>query len=171
MSKEIFLIDANSLITPHLNYYPFDFAQNFWAQMESHIKNGNIAILDLVKNEILQGTDKLKEWMETLSIGTYINHKDTAILSQYGLVLDAVKNNPCYKPSALTEWARASVADPWLISVAKLHGYTLITFEVANGGLNPYSPSKNAKIPDVAKIFGVKTGNLFDMMRTLGFTL
>ena len=30
MSKEIFLIDANSLITPHLTFYPFDFAPGFW---------------------------------------------------------------------------------------------------------------------------------------------
>ena len=41
MSKEIFLIDANSLITPHLTYYPFDFAESFWSQMEEHIQNGD----------------------------------------------------------------------------------------------------------------------------------
>ena len=29
MSEAIFLIDSNSLITPHLTYYPFDFAPGF----------------------------------------------------------------------------------------------------------------------------------------------
>lgn len=33
MSEAIFLIDSNSLITPHLTYYPFDFAPGFWNQI------------------------------------------------------------------------------------------------------------------------------------------
>ena len=37
MSSSIFLIDANSLITPHLTYYPFDFAPGFWEQIERPI--------------------------------------------------------------------------------------------------------------------------------------
>ena len=55
MEKELFLIDANSLITPYLTFYPFDLVKTFWNQMEVHIKNGDIAILDLVKSEVLKG--------------------------------------------------------------------------------------------------------------------
>ena len=33
------------------------------------------------------------------------------------------------------------------------------------------NPNKNAKIPDVAKAFGVKTDNLFYMMRQLGIRI
>ncbi len=171
MSKEIFLIDANSLITPHLTYYPFDFAESFWIQMEEHIQNGDIAILDLAKDEILQGEDGLKDWIGALIISNYIDRRDPTILAYYGAVLDYVQNNPCYKPSALTEWSKSTVADPWLISAAKANGYTIITFEAPNKGLNSNNPSKNAKIPDVAEAFGVKTENLFYMMRTLAFTL
>ena len=61
MSEEIFLIDANSLITPHLTFYPFDFAPGFWSQLEQSIQDGRIAILDMVKAEILHGNDNLKE--------------------------------------------------------------------------------------------------------------
>ena len=75
MSEAIFLIDSNSLITPHLTYYPFDFAPGFWNQMEQAIKNGKIAILDIVRSEILQGNDSLKEWMNALEIGLYVDHK------------------------------------------------------------------------------------------------
>ena len=171
MSKEIFLIDANSLITPHLTYYPFDFANSFWSQMEKHIQNGDITILDLVKDEILQGEDSLKDWMESITIRSYIDRRDSTILTLFGAVLEHIQTNTCYKPSALTEWAKGNVADPWLISAAKAKGYTIITFEVPNKGLNPRNPSKNAKIPDVANVFGVKTENLFYMMRTLRFTL
>ena len=30
MEKELFLIDANSLITPYLTFYSFDLAKTFW---------------------------------------------------------------------------------------------------------------------------------------------
>ena len=171
MSKERFLIDSNSLITPHLTFYPFDFAKSFWDQLEQHIGNGNVAIMDLVKNEVLQGEDSLKKWMESITIGDLIDRRDPTILSHYSSVLQSININNCYKPSALTEWAKANVADPWLISAAKAKGLTIITFEEPNKGLNSRNPSKNAKIPDVASTFGVKTENLYYMMRVLGFKL
>lgn len=171
MSNQVFLLDTNSFITPHLNYYPFDFAPGFWEQVECNIKTGRIAILDLVKSEIMQGNDKLKEWMAEIEIGQLIDRRDGAILALYGSVLQHVQNNPCYKPAALAEWARGTVADPWLIATAAAKKFTLITFEDANKGLNPRNPSRNAKIPDVAREFGVKTENLFYMMRELNFAL
>ena len=171
MSNEIFLIDTNSLITPHLTYYPFDFANSFWNQMEEHIKNGDIAILDLVKAEILHCKDNLSVWIKSVTIQNYIDHVDQTILEIYGNILNYIENNPCYKTSALAEWSRDTVADPWLISAAKAKGYTIITFEVSTRGLNSRDPSKYAKIPDVSSAFGVKTENLFYMMRTLGFKL
>lgn len=69
METEIFLIDSNSLMTPHLTYYPFDFAKSFWTQMEEQIAQGRIVILDTVKAEILKGNDSLQEWMEHIEIG------------------------------------------------------------------------------------------------------
>ena len=171
MSKEIFLIDANSLITPHLTFYPFDFAPGFWNQLERPIKDGRIVVLDMVKAEILHGNDSLKEWMEELDVGEYIDHREPCILQKYGSILQHVQNSPCYKPAALIEWSRESVADPWLIATAAVYKYTLITFEEANKGLNAKNPSKNAKIPDVANEFGVKTEKLFYMVRELGLKL
>lgn len=171
MSNEIFLLDTNSFITPHLTYYPFDFAPGFWEQMEFNINNGCIAVLDMVKNEILQCNDSLKNWMEDLEIQRFVDRRTPDILNKYAEVIQAVQNNPCYKTSALTEWSKNNVADPWLIATASVNNYTLITFEVPNNGLNPRNPSKNAKIPDVSKEFNVKTESLFYMMRKLRFEL
>lgn len=172
MNKEVFLIDTNSLITPHLTYYPFDFAPSFWEQMERHIEDGDIAILDIVKSEILQGKDSLKDWILNLhNIGKYIDHRQSAILEQYAAILQYIQNSPYYKPSALKEWAGENIADPWLIATAKVYDYTIITFESLNKGLNAKTPSKNVKIPDVAKEFEVKTQNLYYLMRVLKFKL
>ncbi len=171
MSEPIYLIDSNSLITPHLMYYPFDFAPGFWEQIEHHIKDGHIAILDLVKSEILLGNDSLRDWMATLPIGVYIDHREAKIITQYSLVLQHVQQNPCYKPNALHEWSKGNVADPWLIATASAYNYIIVTFETPNTGLNPRYPSKEAKIPDVAKAFSINTINLFQMNRDLGIQL
>ena len=103
MEKELFLIDANSLITPYLTFYPFDLAETFWYQMELHIQNGDIAILDLVKSEVLKGKDSLKEWMENVEVGHLIDHRDPAIIVKYREVLRHIQDDPAYKPAALTE--------------------------------------------------------------------
>lgn len=171
MSNEIFLIDANSLITPYLTFYSFDFAPGFWTQMKANIKAGRIAILDMVKDEIVRNEDALKEWFDSLEIANYIDHREEAVLSQYGAVLRHIQGNPCYKTAALREWAKSTVADPWLIAAAAVHGYTIITFETFNKGLNARDPSKDAKIPNVADVFHVKTQNLYYMMQSLNIKL
>ena len=171
MSKEVFLIDSNSLITPNLNFYPFDLAPGFWRQMSDGVESGEIAIIDLVEDEILKGNDSLKDWLSVLNVKNYIKHDESDIIKAYSDVLVHIQTNDCYKEAALKEWSRAEVADPWLIAAAKVKNMTIITFEKKTGGLNSLNPSKNAKIPDVANAFKVKTEDLYYMMRALKFKL
>ena len=123
----------------------------------------------MVRNEILQGNDSLKEWMKKLDIKNYIDHRNPKILDKYSQILNYLRNNDCYKSSALAEWAKESVADPWLIATAAVHNYTIITFEKSNPTPSAANPSKKAKIPDMAKVFHVKTAELYFLMRELNF--
>lgn len=166
-----FLIDTNSLITPKHQFYPFDFAPGFWMQLEAHIVSGNVVFLDIVKDEILRGKDELQEWMAAIDNCECIDRREPEILANYSRVLQYVQGNPYYKESALQEWAKASVADPWIIATAMAKGYTIVTFEVSNPNLSVKQPSKYAQIPDVARNFGVQTVKLYDMMRILSFKL
>jgi len=171
MADELFLIDANALITPHLTYYPFDFAPSFWSQMEEHIKNGNIVILDMVKSEITRCNDNLSDWISQIPIGKYIDRRTPEIITKYSQVLNFLHSDPRYHAAALHEWSRDTVADPWLIATAFHLGYTIITFEKPVGALTPKTPCKRPKIPDVGNFFGVQTRDLFYLMRQLGFSL
>ncbi len=173
MSKEIFLIDTNSFIEPKNRYYAFDFAPGFWRQLSQHIRSRDIAVLDMVKDEIEKGNDddELSKWIKGIDIPVLISRKNIDIISKYSEIINSIAQNPCYKPSASNEWSKSTVADPWLIAAAAVNGYTLITMERSAGTLNPYSPCKYAKIPDIANNFDVKTNDLFYMMRKLGFML
>lgn len=118
MNQEVFLIDTNALLTPHLMYYPFDLAPSFWEQLEEKLKDGSVVLLDMVKNEITEGHDELSNWMKSLQGINIIDHRTPEIIEKYSRVLGAVQSNTCYKQSALAEWSRESVADPWLIATA-----------------------------------------------------
>ncbi|MGI6433323.1 MAG: DUF4411 family protein [Sphaerochaetaceae bacterium] len=89
LDRAIYLIDTNSLITPKATYYPFDFAPKFWQSMAEKIQDGSIAILDLVKKEILKPSikDDLAIWMSNLKIGQYIDHKQQQIVDKYAQVI------------------------------------------------------------------------------------
>lgn len=168
MDNKVFLIDANSLITPYESYYPFDLFPVFWEQMELYIKNEKIAILDVIKDEFEKGDDDLSKWIKTIEIPLYIDRRTKDVIEQYSEILSYIQNSKDYKDSALMEWSKATVADPWLIAVAKIYGYEIITFE-KYVPINPGQPAKMAKIPNIAEKFGVSTSNLFNMLRVLGF--
>ena len=171
MSDEKFLIDTNSFIEPYNKYYSFDLAANFQKQLKYHIEIGNIALLDVVKDEISKGKDELSQWLNDIDILEEIDHRTPDIISNYSRVLQEIQDNPNYKETALANWAQETVADALLIATALTNNYTIITFERGQRIPNRKDVFKNAKIPDVAEDLGVKVADLYYLMRTLGIKL
>ena len=171
MVEEKYLIDSNSFITPYRQYYSFDLVPTYWDELSGRMNTGRIVLLDIVKNEIDKGQDNLSDWIGRQTGFVICNHVEPAIISMYQEVLRYVQNCGLYKEQALQTWASAYIADPWLIAAAAVNNYTIITAEVPSSGLSPKNPNKNAKIPDVARAFGVKTNNLYYMMRKLGIKI
>ena len=170
-SKEIFLIDSNSLITPYKLYYPFDFAKRFWDQLYDKIMQREVIILDLVTDELLKGKDELSEWIERIDRSLILDRREQEILAKYREILTYIQTCGLYKEKALINWAHANIADPWLIATAFTYGYTVITLEKSNGGLKGQNKLGSAKIPDVCDAFHVPCKDLFYMMRALSFRI
>mgnify|MGYP006067288613 FL=1 len=168
---EKFLIDSNSFMTPYRQYYAFDLVPTFWKELSKQTQSGTLILLDMVKAEIEKGKDELADWINKESGFVVCNHIAPEIIGKYQQVLQYVQTCGLYKEQALQTWANNDVADPWLIAVAAVNNYTLITAEVPSGGLSIKTPNKAAKIPDVAKAFGVKKGNLYYMMRHLNIII
>lgn len=168
---EKFLVDANSFIAPYRQYYAFDLVPSYWEELTAKAETGRIVLLDMVKAEIDKGEDELTKWLDNTTDFVICNHVSPDIIQKYQEVLQYVQTCGLYKETALQTWAPGNVADPWLIAAASVRGYTIITSEVPSSGLSNKTPNKSAKIPDVAKAFGVKTENLFYMMRQLGISI
>jgi hypothetical protein len=124
MSQEVFLVDANTFITPYKTYYPFDFAPSFWEFLKGHIEGGDIAVMSKVYDEVIRGTDSLSDWMQGLSF-TQVDHRTADVLAVYGQVMSHIQNGVSatgtnlYNDRALQEWADNNCADAWLVAVAK----------------------------------------------------
>ena len=169
-SNYIYIIDTNSFIAPKNLYYPFDIAPGFWSQLALHIDNNDIVILDKVQNEIIVGNDELTNWYKEIQNKTIIDSK--FLTKEYGKVLDYIQESPDkYQNAAVNKWAQANVADAWLIAAAIKNKYVIVTLEKPQAGFNDGRPKKEAKIPDVASVFGVRVINLLEMMRELKFKM
>lgn len=166
-----FLIDANCFIAPYHDFYAFDLVPKYWEILAEKAKTGRIVLLDKVKRELDTGGDKLSDWMKSNNQFKVCSINDEQIIDVYAEIMQYIQESEFYSDKALNQWADDKVADPWLIAAAKVKGYIIVTFEGPNTGLNKNNPSKNAKIPDVASAFGVKTCNLYTMMRELAIKI
>lgn len=169
MVDEKFLLDANSLITPYENFYPFDLAPGFWRQLFPLLSTERVAILDSVKDEILKGDDELTIWIKSIPNLNICSKKNEDVLQNYAKILSYIQTSEKYTERALREWSKVTVADPWLIAAASTYGYTIITFEKSLGSIS--NATNRPKIPDIAKQFDVKCENLYYLMRNAGVCL
>ena len=169
-----YLLDANVLITPHKQYYPFDFAPSFWKQLANVLRRKNATILRVVSNEILDKmNDSLSEWFKGIKEDIKIPSvkRNQKVHDNYALVLQYIQTCGFYTNTALLNWARDGVADPWLIATAMNNGYKIVTNEQPSGNLSRKNLQNNPKIPDVAKQFKVQCISLFDFMRAMNFKM
>ncbi|MCI9545349.1 MAG: DUF4411 family protein [Lachnospiraceae bacterium] len=171
-TNEKFLIDSSSFMTPYKFYYAFDLVPSYWKKLSICAETGRIILLDIVKTEIDKGKDSLADWIKNNQSNLVLcNHVEPNIIKKYQEILQYIETCGYYNDKALNAWSKNDVADPWLIAAATVHGYTIITNEVSAGTLSNRTPSKNAKIPDVAKAFNVKTEPIFYMMRKLNIKI
>lgn len=169
--EKIFLVDSNSFVTPYRFYYAFDLIPAYWKAISKYIASGRIVVLDIVKTEIDKGKDDLSEWLAALENLTIIPHVNEVTVKKYQDVIQYIQECGLYRESALEIWAQKDVADPWLIASSVANDYVLVTEEKPSGGLSKKNPNRYAKIPDVAKHFGIEIMDVYGMMRELSIVI
>lgn len=169
---EKYLLDSNIFITPFELYYPFDLAPGFWKQLKEKLTLENVIVVDVVVAEVSKLENDLSSWIDNLKNFEPFSVKTPTIATNYGKVLRYVQDCELYREEALRNWSQIDIADPWLIATAMEIDATIITAEKSAGlGLSPQSPSRNAKLPDVANHFNIECNDLFYFMRQMKFKL
>lgn len=157
-----YLIDANVFIQAKNLFYRFDFCQAFWEWITQAYHAGIVFSIDKVRAELAKGKDDdpIRLWIDRLPKEFFMpDTKDNAVMNTYREVMKWNVANTHYSEHAKKEFARAEVADAFLISVAKAHKCVIVTHE-----LSKPDARKRVPIPNAADACGVKSMMIYDLL-------
>lgn len=151
----MYLLDTNIYIAFYERYYPQRNFPSFWESLVQTFQQ------EVVVPRVVMEETKKSKWLKTYMMDTcgvsIIDHRQ--YWKQWAEVLNNVRNNPVYDNEALYSqngWSKETVADAWLLAIAKKEKYILVTEETKNVNLYKGRPVRSAKIPDVAEDIGVE---------------
>jgi hypothetical protein len=157
-----FLLDADTFMSAHRQYYRFSFCPAYWHALLVHHENKQLASIEPVRKELLRGKDALAAWVKEKAPKTFFKGiEDTAVVKAFADLNQWVATRPELTPEARARFAGA--ADGWLVAYAQVNNYAVCTYEVSR----PESRA-NIKLPDVAVYCGVSCLTPHDMLEELG---
>ncbi|MGJ7512670.1 DUF4411 family protein [Variovorax sp. GT1P44] len=159
-----YLVDANVFIQAKDMYYRFDFCGGFWTWLGLAHDAGIVYSCKKVLAELTtkQVPDAVHNWAVAQPPGFFLDDvRNPAVMAHYANIMQWAQRSH-FHAAAIAEFSRATVADAFLLAVAKHHGYTIATQEKS-------SPDARKKIflPDAALAHGVKTVYVYDMLSQL----
>jgi hypothetical protein len=162
VARKKYLIDANVFIQAKNLYYRFDFCEAFWDWLQKAHEAGLVFSIKKVRKELVSGdkTDPVRIWAESLPDDFFLDDvADKDVMQAYAKVMQWANSSTHFSPQAKAEFAKPNVADPFLIAVARQHGYEIVSQEKTNP-----AAKKKIYLPDAANAHGVKTIYVYDML-------
>ena len=150
-----YLIDSDVLISAKNLHYGFDFCPGYWDWLVLKNKDGIVASIEKVGDEIHCRDDKLTNWADQQGESFFL--KPTRYVVEATKQISTWLQKSKYEPSAIATFSKK--ADLWLVGHALASGCTVVTQEV------PADSVQQVKIPDVCSEFKLKCINTFEMLR------
>lgn len=142
--------DTSVFITSWRRNYPPDVFSGLWNNFEQYISNGLIVATSEVQVELENQDDEVLEWAKQqqrlfIPLDSEIQREVSDILSKHPRLLDTRKNR--------------SGADPFVIALAKVWGFSVVTFE------KPTKSLSRPNIPDVCQALNVDCIDIVELAR------
>lgn len=147
----IYCVDTSSLIAAWQERYPIENFPKFWDRMENLIGDGRLISPIEVFNEIKKRSDELHGWLKARKDGIF-RDLDDKVQIEVANVLQRF-------PRLVADKKLRTSADPFVIALAKLTGYQLVTEEKPTGNLN------RPNIPDVCAQLSVSTIGILQLIQ------
>ncbi|MDX2269636.1 MAG: DUF4411 family protein [Bryobacter sp.] len=149
-----YCIDTSAMMDGWLRYYPRDVFPTLWDRLEKMIAGRRLVAPDEVLRELSTKDDDLHGWAR-LQDGLFCPLEDDIQLATAEILMDF--------PKLVNNERNRSIADPFVIAVAKARKLSVVTGEKRKG--NPSRP----KIPDVCDAYGIKCLTLLELMKNEGW--
>jgi hypothetical protein len=146
-------LDTSGVLDGWVRYYSPEVFPSLWKQMESAAADGTIVAVQDVLLELERQDDDVFAWAKRhvtfLPLEDAIQTSATEILARF--------------PQLVNTRRSRSVADPFVIALARVQGLTVVTAERASGSL------QKPRIPDVCASLGVNCLTMLGMFKELGW--
>lgn len=151
----MYSVDTSAVLDGWVRYYPPDVFGTVWTRLGGLSKAQKLFAIDEVIVELEKKDDGAWKWakqqLEIVPIDAAVQVAVTEILTSHPRLVDTRKNR--------------SQCDPFVIALAKIKGYTVITGERATGR------SDRPHIPDVCVAMNIKCINLLELFREQGWQI
>jgi hypothetical protein len=149
-----YCIDTSALLDGWVRYYPPDVFPSIWTQVDTLVGNGLVIASEEVLVELEKKDDDVYKWAKARP-SIFFPH-DTDIQREVDAILAS-------HPGLVDPEKRRSIADPFVVALAKIKGSTVVTGERLSR--NPSRP----RIPDVCNALRIPCLDLLGMFRELGW--
>lgn len=149
-----YCIDTSAILDGWVRYYPRDVFPTLWRNLETMVAEGRLVAPDEVLRELSKHDDDVHAWAQK-QVGLFCPLEDEIQVAT-AEILEAF-------PRLVNNERNRSVADPFVIAVAKIRNWSVVTGEKRKGNLT------KPKIPDVCDAYGIKWLSLLDLMKSEGW--
>lgn len=150
----MFSLDTSGFLDAWTRHYPPDTFSAFWDRMDAAARDGTIKASEEVLRELEKKDDGAAAWIKARTV--MIVTTDVPIQEKVKEILKA-------HPRLVNASKSRSGGDPFVIAVASVYGYSVVTGELPSGSL------KKPHIPDVCTSMSVPFMNLLEFVRSQGW--
>lgn len=156
----MYLLDTNVFIQAHKTYYAFDICPGFWDCLIHFCDLERLVSIEKVRDMELIGDDALAQWARQAPDRLFLPSTAEPVAKAYSEIMQWVYRNDQFRPAAKASFA--AKADGWLVAMAIVHRYDLVTQEPEDNACR-----KRVPIPNVCRAFGVQWHDTYAMLRAL----
>ena len=147
-------IDTSAILNSWVRAYPPDIFPRLWTRLDELIEKGILVAIEEVIIELERKDDEVYKWAKKrenmfVPINEDIQLAVKNILRTYGKLIDQRKSR--------------SRADPWVIALAQVRGFTVITSE------KPTNRPNRPHIPDVCSAMNIPCIDMVQFFREQKF--
>ena len=144
-----FVFDTSSFIEPWVRRLPHDVFPGYWARLGGATASGEVISPIEVLHEVAKKQDDLYKWLKERSkafveLDSPQQQAVREILARFDKLVKAHK--------------RQTAADSFVIALARVRGFSVVTEESSGKVSQP-------KIPDVCAHYGIKCMNVIEFVR------
>lgn len=146
-------VDSSALIGAWVRRLPYDIVPSFWRKFEELAERGHLYCIDEVKSEIERKDDDVAAWLEERAAIVCPTDEDI-----WASAMTITRRFPKLTKANTSR----SAADPFVIALAEVRGFHVLTDEGPGRG-------NETKIPDVCREMKIPCLGIYDFARAQGW--